>query len=100
MKKWLCPLLVAGKVSQIVSHRKGRFRYEDRPIHKGCIERHGSMSGVHRLHSGQLATMKAEAGIMGSNEMISAGARQQAVWHLRDGKIRLCFIEGTLKPKC
>ena len=56
MKKWLCPLLVAGKVSQIVSHRKGRFRYEDRPIHKGCIERHGNMSGVHRLHSGQLAT--------------------------------------------
>ena len=56
MKKWLCPLLVAGKVSQIVSHRKGRFRYEDRPIRKGCIERHGNVSGVRRLHSGQLAT--------------------------------------------
>ena len=44
--------------------------------------------------------MKAEAGIMGSSEMISSTAAN-AVWHLRDGKIRVCILEEWGgKPKC
>ena len=40
-------------------------------------------------------SMKAEAGIMGGGEMISAGTEND-VWHLRDGRIRRCFTKRCL----
>ncbi len=44
-------------------------------------------------------SMKAKTGIMGGNEMISTGG-DGGVWHLCDGKIRLCSRDATLKTKC
>ena len=49
--------------------------------------------------------MKAEAGIMGGSEMISATTKDgfPAVWHLKDGKVRVCRDvgkPGTPYPKC
>ena len=45
-------------------------------------------------------SMKAEAGIMGGGEMISSTATDM-VWHLRDGKIRVCLVENYWgKPEC
>jgi len=32
---------------------------------------------------------------MGSDEMISADGNEGNVWHLRDGEIRLCRMNGT-----
>jgi hypothetical protein len=44
-------------------------------------------------------SMKAEAGIMGGGEMISATS--YSAWHLRDGKIRVCTARGmNVKPTC
>ena len=37
--------------------------------------------------------MEAEAGMMGSDEMISS-LSERGVWHLRDGQIRLCIATG------
>jgi hypothetical protein len=39
-------------------------------------------------------SMKAEAGIMGGSEMIAAAPTglKKEVWHLKDGKIRMCDI--------
>ena len=38
-------------------------------------------------------SIKAEAGLMGGNEMIAASSNNASFWHLKDGKIRWC------KPK-
>ena len=48
-------------------------------------------------------SMKAEAGIMGGNEMIAhsdSWEKGATVWHLRDGKIRRCWGKGTSKVHC
>ena len=39
--------------------------------------------------------MEAEAGMMGSDEMIAATSIASGVWHLRDGEIRLCQLNGS-----
>ena len=41
-------------------------------------------------------SMKAEAGIMGGGEMIAPTGTGPHVWHLRDGKMRYCYIDGGI----
>tara|TARA_Y100001934_G_scaffold668_1_gene904 strand:- start:5540 stop:5791 length:252 start_codon:yes stop_codon:yes gene_type:complete len=43
--------------------------------------------------------MEAEAGMIGSDEMISAAGSELVVWHLRDGKIRICAATGRHTPE-
>jgi hypothetical protein len=38
-------------------------------------------------------SMKAEAGIMGGGEMIAPNPSDERVWHLQNGKIRLCYFD-------
>ncbi len=40
--------------------------------------------------------MKAEAGLMGGGEMISATTKGGVIAHLRDGEIRICTAGGYL----
>ena len=41
-------------------------------------------------------TLNAQAGIMDGGEMISAG-KNKNVWHLKDGKVRYCFLGAGVK---